>query len=42
MTCRIQWLAYDPHILRCISIYRSPEVKTYILEHHGKYLTPIW
>jgi D-methionine transport system substrate-binding protein len=32
----------DPRILRFVSIYRSPEVKAFIQEHYGKYLTPVW
>lgn len=32
----------DPRILRFVAIYRSPEVKAFILDHYGKYLTPLW
>ncbi len=32
----------DPRILRFISIYRSPEVKAFIIEHYGKFMTPVW
>jgi D-methionine transport system substrate-binding protein len=32
----------DPRILRFVDIYRSPEVKAFILDHYGKYLTPVW
>jgi D-methionine transport system substrate-binding protein len=32
----------DPRILRFVAIYRSPEVKAFILDHFGKYLTPVW
>jgi D-methionine transport system substrate-binding protein len=32
----------DPRILRFISIYRSPEVKAFITEHHGKFIAPGW
>jgi D-methionine transport system substrate-binding protein len=32
----------DPRILRFVAIYRSPEVKAFILDHYGKYLTPVW
>jgi D-methionine transport system substrate-binding protein len=32
----------DPKILRFVGIYRSPEVKAFVLEHYGKYITPVW
>jgi D-methionine transport system substrate-binding protein len=32
----------DPRILRFVSIYRSPEVKAFITEHYGKFITPVW
>jgi D-methionine transport system substrate-binding protein len=32
----------DPRILRFVEIYRSPEVKAFILTHYGTYLTPVW
>jgi D-methionine transport system substrate-binding protein len=32
----------DPRILRFVEIYRSPEVKTFIQEHYGKYIRPVW
>jgi D-methionine transport system substrate-binding protein len=32
----------DPRILRFVDIYRSAEVKAFILDHYGKYLTPVW
>lgn len=32
----------DPRILRFVRIYRSPEVKAFILAHYGTYLTPVW
>jgi D-methionine transport system substrate-binding protein len=32
----------DPRILRFVAIYRSPEVKAFILDHYGNYLTPVW
>jgi D-methionine transport system substrate-binding protein len=32
----------DPRILRFVGIYRSPEVKAFILAHYGTYLTPVW
>jgi D-methionine transport system substrate-binding protein len=32
----------DPRILRFVSIYRSPEVKAFIIEHFGKFITPVW
>ncbi|MDR3531049.1 MAG: MetQ/NlpA family ABC transporter substrate-binding protein [Rhodopila sp.] len=32
----------DPRILRFIDIYRSPEVKAFITEHYGKFITPVW
>jgi D-methionine transport system substrate-binding protein len=32
----------DPRILRFVEIYRSPEVKAFIEEHYGKFITPVW
>lgn len=32
----------DPRILRFISTCRSPEVKTFITEHYGKFITLVW
>ena len=32
----------DPRILRFVSLYRSPEVKAFVLEHYGKFITPVW
>jgi D-methionine transport system substrate-binding protein len=32
----------DPRILRFVDIYRSPPVKAFIVEHHGKYIRPVW
>lgn len=32
----------DPRILRFVAIYRSPEVKAFILQHYGKFITPVW
>jgi len=32
----------DPRILRFVDIYRSPEVKAFVLEHYGTYITPVW
>jgi D-methionine transport system substrate-binding protein len=32
----------DPRILRFVSIYRSPEVKAFITQHYGKFITPVW
>jgi D-methionine transport system substrate-binding protein len=32
----------DPRILRFVDIYRSPEVKAFIVAHYGTYLTPVW
>jgi D-methionine transport system substrate-binding protein len=32
----------DARILRFVEIYRSPEVKAFILAHYGTYLTPVW
>jgi D-methionine transport system substrate-binding protein len=32
----------DPRILQFVSLYRSPEVKAFIAEHYGKFLTPVW
>jgi D-methionine transport system substrate-binding protein len=32
----------DPRILKFVAIYRSPAVKSYIVEHYGKYIEPVW
>jgi D-methionine transport system substrate-binding protein len=32
----------DPRILRFVEIYRSPEVKAFILERFGTYVSPVW
>jgi D-methionine transport system substrate-binding protein len=32
----------DPRILRFVSIYRSDEVKAFIKERYGKFITPVW
>jgi D-methionine transport system substrate-binding protein len=32
----------DKRILQFVDIYRSAEVKAFILDHYGKYITPVW
>jgi ABC-type metal ion transport system substrate-binding protein len=32
----------DRRILHFVSIYRSSEVKAFILDHHGTCLMPVW
>jgi D-methionine transport system substrate-binding protein len=32
----------DPRVLRFVSLYRSPEVKAFVLERYGKFITPVW
>jgi D-methionine transport system substrate-binding protein len=32
----------DPRILQFVEIYRSPEVKAFIVERFGKYMRPVW
>jgi D-methionine transport system substrate-binding protein len=32
----------DPRILRFVDIYRSAAAKTFIIDHYGKYIRPVW
>ena len=32
----------DPRLLRFVSIYRSPEVKDYIIRKYGRFIVPVW
>jgi D-methionine transport system substrate-binding protein len=32
----------DPRLLRFVSVYRSAEVKAFVTQHFGKFMTPVW
>jgi D-methionine transport system substrate-binding protein len=32
----------DPRLLRFVSVYRSPEVKDYIVKKYGRFIVPVW